>query len=85
MLTHDEIIASVQNAFLPLCCDAKIWDFDAKLRFKISENGQHVVRMDEVAMDYAQDEELLASVLNIVRTRIQSKGYVLQSSSGAEE
>jgi hypothetical protein len=78
MLTHDQIITSVQNAFLPLSCDAKIWDFDGKLRFKISENGLHVVRMDEVDLRYACDEELLASVLNTVRDRIQSKGYILQ-------
>lgn len=77
MLTHDQIIASVQNAFHPLCCDAKIWDFDAKLRFKISENGSHVVRMDEVDLRYASDAELLTSVLNTVRARIQSKGYIL--------
>ncbi len=77
MLTHDQIIASVQSAFLPLSCEVKIWDFDGKLRFKISENGTHIVRTDEVALDYAKDAELLASVLSNVRARIQSKGYVL--------
>lgn len=78
MLTHDEIIASVQSAFLPLNCDAKIWDFDAKLRFRISENGHYTVRTDEVDLSYASDKELLSSILKTVRARVASKGYVLQ-------
>jgi hypothetical protein len=78
MLTDEEIIASVKHAFLPLACDAQIWDFDSKLRFKITENGRHVVRTDEVALNCARDRELLASVVRRVREGVQRKGYVLQ-------
>ncbi len=77
MLTNDEIIASVKSAFLPLSCDAQIWDYDSKLRFRIRDYGTHIVRMDEVPLFCAQDEELLQSVLQRVRQRVQSKGYRL--------
>jgi hypothetical protein len=77
-LSYEEIIASVQQAFLPLSCDVKIWEFDAKLRFKILVNGHNIIRTDEVALDYARDAELLSAILGNVRARVQSKGYVLQ-------
>jgi hypothetical protein len=77
MLTHEEIITSVKNAFLPLPCTAEILDLNSKLQFKVSDFGRTVIRSGEMALRYAEDKELLHAVLKQFRSRIQSKGFVL--------
>jgi hypothetical protein len=77
MLTNQEIITTVKDAFLPLSCVAEIWDYDLKLKFRISDTNNGVVRMDEVALHLVQDKEILETIVQRVRARIQDKGYVL--------
>ncbi|HEU0118362.1 MAG TPA: hypothetical protein VFR09_06980 [Alphaproteobacteria bacterium] len=76
MLTNEQIISSVKQAFSPLPCSAEIF-FDDKLQYKVTDYNQTTVRSGEVALRHAQDPELLECVLRQVRARIQNKGFVL--------
>ncbi|MFY9288828.1 MAG: hypothetical protein WAO98_10050 [Alphaproteobacteria bacterium] len=80
MLSHDQILSNVRQAFSPLYCDAQIWDYSSRLEFKVSDYNRNIVRSGEMALHYAQDPELLTSVLRQFRERIQSKGFVLNRS-----
>jgi hypothetical protein len=78
ILTDEEIIARVENAFSPLRCVAQIWDYSSKLRFKVFDsNDDGIHEMPKIALRDIRDERHLEQVLQEVRLRILDKGFVL--------
>lgn len=79
MMTNDEIVTAVQDAFRPLRCVAEIWDYDAKLRFKVFDaNDRGVVEVPSVVLRTVRERKDLGSVLAAARTAVEDKGFRLE-------
>ena len=78
MLTNEEIAEKVQNAFLPLRCIVEI-RADRKLTLKVF-NGKDkpILSMRSFALSDGSDENQLAHVLRLARSRVRAKGFVLK-------
>lgn len=80
MLNNEHIKSTVEQAFAPLRCVAEIWDYDAKLRFKVfDENDNGIVEMPEVILGNVREENALRDLLMQVRERITEKGFSLDA------
>jgi hypothetical protein len=78
MLTNEEMAGKVQNAFAPLRCVVEIQD-DRKLTLKVF-NGKDkpILSMRTFALNDGSDENQLAHVLRLARSRVRAKGFVLR-------
>ncbi len=79
MLANDEIKKMVEGAFIPLRCVAEIWDYGAKLRFKVfDQKGEGVIVMPEAILKNIRGEKQLRELLSQARERVQQKGFLLK-------
>jgi hypothetical protein len=78
MLTDEQIAGKVQNAFAPLRCVVEIQD-DRKLTLKVF-NGKDkpILRLRTFALKDGSDENQLAHILRLARSRIRAKGLILK-------
>lgn len=73
MLTDEEIVTRIERAFAPLRCVAQIYDYRARLRFKVfDENGNGVIERPEILLGTIRDETQLEDLLADVRARISA-------------
>jgi hypothetical protein len=78
LLTDEQIAARAETAFLPLRCVAEIRD-GRKLRFTVfNSKDKRILSMRTVVLSDVRDENHLAQVLQIARSRIRAKGFVLK-------
>ena len=79
MLSHEEITARIERAFLPLRCVAEIWDNGQSLRFQVFDaNDNSVLRIRALRLDELRDEKQLEQALQLARSRIRAQGLYLQ-------
>jgi hypothetical protein len=84
MLTHQQITAKVESAFLPLRCVVQITNDGRKLRFKVFNRQDKVVlSMRGVVLSEMRQEKQLDAVLHFGRSRIRAKGFALQKLQAA--
>ena len=78
-LTNDDIVARIQQAFRPLRCVAVIWDYDAKLRFKVFDpQDRGVIEVPSVVLRDIREWQNLKSLLNQARVEVENKGFRLE-------
>src|SRR5437667_237732 len=66
MLSHEEITARIERAFLPLRCVAEIWDNGQSLRFQVFDaNDNSVLRIRALRLDELRDEKQLEQALQL--------------------
>jgi hypothetical protein len=74
----EKIRLRVESAFNPLRCVAEIWDYKAKLRFKIFDTkGQGIVELTNVTLDGMSSAGNLEDLIQGVRREITAKGFAL--------
>jgi len=78
MKTNEQICAVVEGAFSPLNCVAEIWDYEQKLRFRVSDAMNETVLScpSEVLANLRADAALTA-FLQDVRAEVEANGYTL--------
>src|SRR5438477_2744590 len=73
MLTDEEIVTRIEGAFAPLRCMAEIYDYRARLRFKVfDEHGNGILERPEIILRTIRDESELEDLLADVRARISA-------------
>lgn len=79
MLNDKEVESTVENAFKPLRCVAEVWDYGAKLRFRVySPSGEAILKMDSALERDFRDRARLAKILDDTRMLIVEKGFTLE-------
>lgn len=69
MLTNPQIVEYVERAFSPYRCVAEIWDYDAKLRFRIFDGSDKALKsVERVSLDSVRSETDLKALCEIVRS-----------------
>ncbi len=79
MLSTDEIRAAIEKAFQPLRCVAEIWDYDQKLRVKVSDaKDRGIVEIPNLILREVREKSNLKSVLSSARSVVEEKGFRLE-------
>jgi hypothetical protein len=76
-MSDDKIKTLVEGAFQPLRCKAEIWDYGAKLKFKVYDQNNQIVY--EVPLAVLSDKGNLDAMLQGSRADIQGKGITLDA------
>ncbi|MGO4125743.1 hypothetical protein AB4Z01_15180 [Inquilinus sp. YAF38] len=70
MLTDEEIQEIVRDTFAPLRCKTEIWDYGAKLRFKVLDaSNKTVLEMPSIPLHEIRDRNQLDQVLEGAKQR----------------
>lgn len=78
MLTNEQIAGKFENAFSPLRCVVEIQG-DQKLILRVfNSKDKPILRMQTFALNDGRDENQLAHMLRLARSRIRAKGFVLK-------
>jgi hypothetical protein len=78
-LQDEEIRAAAERAFRPLRCVAEIWDYDAKIRFKVFDaNDRGILEAPSLVLRELRDKSNLRSVLSAARAAVEEKGFRLE-------
>jgi hypothetical protein len=78
MLTNEEIVARIEQAFLPLRCVAEI-RHGLKVRFRVLDARNNAVfRMKMRPLSEIRDETQLAQLHQYFRSRIRARGFTLK-------
>ncbi|MEX0734086.1 MAG: hypothetical protein WD051_05560 [Steroidobacteraceae bacterium] len=78
MKTNEQICAAVEGAFSPLNCVAEIWDYEQKLRFRVSDaTNETVLTCPNEVLANLRDDTALTAFLQNVRAEVEDNGYTL--------
>lgn len=76
MLTNPQIVEYVERAFSPYRCVAEIWDYDAKLRFRIFDGSEKALKsVESVTLDSVRSESELEALCETVRLSLWSASH----------
>ena len=71
MLTNTQIVEYVEHAFLPRRCVAEVWDYEAKLRFRIfDQSGNTLKSIKNIVMASIRVEANLKALCESIRLRL---------------
>lgn len=77
MLTNEEVLTTIENAFVPLRTVAEVWDYNAKVRFRVFDQSKGaIVSMSHLVLSKVSEKENLNSILAQVRAHLCSKGHL---------
>lgn len=78
MMTNEAVLSTVKDAFRPLRCGAEIFDYQAKLRFRVfDESDRALVGYPKLVLDDLRSRTRLSIVIEAARQRLEARGYVL--------
>lgn len=79
MLEQHAVLDRIEASFKPFRCVAQMWDYDAKVRFRVfNEMDEGIATVPKLPFRVARNEKLLRGVLNAVRAGIGSRGYIMR-------
>lgn len=78
MLAVEQVKSEIENAFLPLRCDASVNTYERVIGFKVvGPNDETIEHMPRLNITLAKNEPILHATLSVARERIEDKGYSL--------
>jgi hypothetical protein len=74
------VVRTICDAFRPLERVVEVWDGERQLRFRvINHEGKGILRASSVLVRRARDPQGLAYIVGKARSRIEAKGFKLDS------
>lgn len=78
MRSNEEIRQIIEDAFKPLYCGVDVFDFDAKVRFKVFDsNMTSIFACPGLMLSALHDDNNLRAVLEQARESIAQQGFAL--------
>ena len=77
MPNDDEIVQGIKRSFLPLRCEAEIWDDGAQLHYRVFNKLDQALRTRNLNIGQARNGPTLRGILEIDRAWLERKGHKL--------
>lgn len=72
-------LSVITTAFLPLRCVTEEWDAGERIRFRVFDGDEPVLRVDELVKALFSDPSRLKGVLGQARSTLISRGIALNA------
>lgn len=78
-ISMEKAIEVLKSAFYPMRCEAEIWDYGQKIRFRVfDDDNKALLRMEDITKSQATDPDSLANLIGPARESLARRGHELQ-------
>lgn len=76
-LTIEQAAAVIGDAFAPLRCVAEPWDYNSKVRFRVFDGDEPLLRQEDLTRTMVANPRRLEGAILHAREILMSRGYEL--------